>query len=80
MYFLACDTSSVIINEILVNAVVINIKWLNNSEMAFSVFGKHSIAFLEHRWGISDRMALSLKEEEIFTSGLELTEASLDSL
>lgn len=48
--------------------------------MAFSVFGKHSIAFLEHRWGISDRMALSLKEEEIFTSGLELTEASLDSL
>lgn len=48
--------------------------------MACSVFGKHSAAFLEHRWGISDRMALSLKEEEIFTSGLELTETSLDSL
>ena len=48
--------------------------------MAFSASGKHSVAFLEHRWGVSDRMALSLKEEEIFTSGLELTETSLDSL
>ena len=48
--------------------------------MAFIVFGKHSVAFLEHRWGTSDRMALSLKEEEIFTSGLELTGSSLDSL
>lgn len=48
--------------------------------MAVSVSGKHSVTFLERRWGVSDRMALSLKEEEIFTSGLELTETSLDSL
>ena len=39
MYFLAWDTSSVIINEILVNAVVINIKMVANAGDADSIPG-----------------------------------------
>ena len=47
MYFLAWDTSSVIINEILVNAVVINIKMVKRASYLHLSFTHqiHSIFF-----------------------------------